>query len=166
MAARIFGGTSTTTTTGTGASASTPLVDSPRRKVIDAQPLASPSPVPSTTNTQLSDISYNISVLGTQLIFKGTNVAIDPRYFLSARQRLLAFRKILDQTHRDGENAVLSGSGQSRAHRRAAASVNLLEQQLKDQQNRFDAGTVSALQRLASRRWRSTIKFRYDYRAK
>src|SRR5436190_19908713 len=55
IGARIFGGTSTTTTTGTGASASTPLVDSPLSQVIDAQPLAAPSPSPTVTNTQLSD---------------------------------------------------------------------------------------------------------------
>src|SRR5438876_11033480 len=142
IGARIFGGTSTTTTTGTGASASTPLVDSPRSQVIDAQPLASPSPVPSTTNTQLSDISYNISVLGTQLIFNGTTWPSIRGTFFQRDSAYFAFRNTLDQViatvktqfYQIVVNKALIGVQEQ--------SVHLLESQLKDQQNRFEAGTV------------------------
>jgi len=142
IGARIFGGTSTTTTTGTGASASTPLVDSPRSQVIDAQPLASPSPVPSTTNTQLSDISYNISVLGTQLIFNGTTWPSIRGTFFQRDSAYFAFRNILDQLIATVKTQFYQVVVNRELIDVQQQSVNLLEQQLKDQQNRFDAGTV------------------------
>jgi len=58
IGARIFGGTGTTTTgpttigaTTTGTTLSSSLVDSPPSQVRDPQPMASPSPIPSVTNT-------------------------------------------------------------------------------------------------------------------
>src|SRR6266700_6107617 len=142
IGARIFGGTSTTTTTGTGASASTPLVDSPRSQVIDAQPLASPSPVPSVTNTQLSDISYSISVLGTQLIFNGTTWPSIRGTFFQRDSAYFAFRNILDQLIATVKTQFYQVVVNRELIDVQQQSVNLLEQQLKDQQNRFDAGTV------------------------
>src|SRR6266403_3767086 len=61
-----------TTPTGTGASGS--LVESPQSQVGDARTLAAAAPTatPGVRNTQLSDVSYSISVTGTQLIFNGT----------------------------------------------------------------------------------------------
>src|SRR5712691_8858103 len=70
--ARIFGtNTSTGTTTGGGTTPGTStgaasVVDSPRSQVAD------PSPTPALTASEVSDVSYNISVLGRQLIFNGT----------------------------------------------------------------------------------------------
>src|SRR4029077_13564712 len=61
--ARILG-SSTTTGTTTGST-------SPGTGTGAAQ-AAAPSPTPSITATELSDVSYNISVLGRQLIFNGT----------------------------------------------------------------------------------------------
>src|SRR6266446_10351457 len=142
IGARIFGGTSTTTTTGTGASASTPLVDSPRSQVIDAQPLASPSPVPSTTNTQLSDISYNISVLGTQLIFNGTTWPSIRGTFFQRDSAYFAFRNILDQLIATVKTQFYQVVVNRELIDVQQQSVNLLDSQLKDQQNRFEAGTV------------------------
>src|SRR6266480_7625553 len=74
VGARILGGTSTTTTGGTGTGAAASLVDSPASQVRDAQTFAAAAPTatPGVRNTQLSDVSYSISVLGTQLIFNGT----------------------------------------------------------------------------------------------
>src|SRR5690349_4065308 len=75
--ARIFGnttGTSTTSTTpsiGTGAAS---LFNPAASQVKEVQvPFAaqSPTPIP-ITNVEQSDISYSISVTGTQLIFNGT----------------------------------------------------------------------------------------------
>src|SRR5206468_2803336 len=66
-------GTTGTTPTGTGASGS--LVESPQSQVGDARTFAAAAPTatPGVKNTQLTDISYSISVIGTQLIFNGTS---------------------------------------------------------------------------------------------
>src|SRR5213083_289365 len=66
------GGPTGTTPTGTGASGS--LVESPQSQVGDARTFAAAAPTatPGVRSTQLTDISYSISVIGTQLIFNGT----------------------------------------------------------------------------------------------
>src|SRR5205814_7184869 len=75
VGARIFGTTTngTTTTPGTTGGAAS-LVEPVPSQVREIQtPLAAPSPTPVTVNNvQASDISYSISVLGSQLIFNGT----------------------------------------------------------------------------------------------
>src|SRR3989449_6927915 len=63
-----------TTPTGTGTTGS--LVEAPQSQVGDARTFAAAAAAPSATpvgNTELSDISYSISVTGTQLIFNGTS---------------------------------------------------------------------------------------------
>src|SRR5437773_405427 len=142
IGARILGGTSTTTTTGTGASASTPLVDSPPSQVIDAQPLAAPSPSPTVTNTQLSDISYSISVLGTQLIFNGTTWPSIRGTFFQRDSAYFAFRNTLDQLLATVKTQFYQVVVNRELIKVQEQSVHLLESQLKDQQNRFEAGTV------------------------
>src|SRR5437899_6888728 len=164
VGARILGGTGTTTTgptttgaTITGATAtaataaaattagttlSSSLIDSPPSQVRDPQPMASPSPIPSVTNTQLSDISYNISVLGTQLIFNGTTWPSIRGTFFQRDSAYFAFRNTLDQViatvktqfYQIVVNKALIGVQE--------LTVHLLESQLKDKQNRFEAGTV------------------------
>ena len=132
--------TAAATTAGTTLSSS--LVDSPPSQVRDPQPMASPSPIPSVTNTQLSDISYNISVLGTQLIFNGTTWPSIRGTFFQRDSAYFAFRNTLDQViatvktqfYQIVVNKALIGVQEQ--------SVHLLESQLKDQQNRFEAGTV------------------------
>src|SRR6266480_2812331 len=74
VGARIFGTTTTGTTPTpgtTGGAAS--LVEPVPSQVREIQtPLAAPSPTPTISAAQASDISYSISVLGSQLIFNGT----------------------------------------------------------------------------------------------
>jgi outer membrane protein TolC len=143
IGARIFGTTSTTTggtTTGGGATAS--IVDSPQSQVRDAQPLAAPTATPGVTNTELSDISYSISVLGRQLIFNGTTWPSIRGTFFQRDSAYFAFRNTLDQVIA----TVKTQFYQVVVNRELIAvqeqSVHLLESQLKDQQNRFEAGTV------------------------
>ena len=140
--ARILGtNTSTGTTTGggttpratTGAAA---LVDSPRAQVAD------PSPTPGITASQASDVSYNISVLGSQLIFNGTTFNQIRGTFFQRDSAYFAFRNVLDQLI-----ATVKTQFYQIIVNRDLVSVNeqnvhLLEAQLKDQQNRFEAGTV------------------------
>jgi len=135
-------GNATTTTTGTTTGAAASIVNSPASQVGDAQAMASPTPKPSVTNTQLSDISYNIRVTGTQLVFNGTTWPAIRGTFFQRDSAYFAFRNTLDlviatvktQFYQIVVNKALIGVQEQ--------SVHLLESQLKDQQNRFEAGTV------------------------
>ena len=159
IGARILGGTGTTTTgptttgatitgatataaTTTGTTLSSSLIDSPPSQVSNVQPPADPSPTPTIRSTELSDISYNISVLGTQLVFNGTTWPSIRGTFFQRDSAYFAFRNTLDQViatvktqfYQIVVNKALIGVQEQ--------SVHLLESQLKDQQNRFEAGTV------------------------
>jgi outer membrane protein TolC len=154
IGARILGGTGATTTgapiagatiagaTTTGTTLSSSLVDLPPSQVRDPQPLASPSPRPSITNTQASDISYNISVLGTQLIFNGTTYPQIRGTFFQRDSAYFAFRNILDQLLATVKTQFYQVVVNRELIEVQEQSVHLLETQLKDQQNRFEAGTV------------------------
>ena len=131
-----------TTTTGTITGTAASIVNSPASQVGDAQAIASPTPNPNVRNTQLSDISYNIRVTGTQLVFNGTTWPAIRGTFFQRDSAYFAFRNTLDQViatvktqfYQIVVNKALIGVQEE--------SVHLLESQLKDQQNRFDAGTV------------------------
>src|SRR5947199_5593227 len=130
-----------TTTPGGGAS----LVNSPPSQIKDIQQSAVPSSAAaasSSTNTALSDVTYTISVLGTQLIFNGTSWPSIRGTFFQRDSAYFAFRNILDQLI-----AIVKTQFYQIVLNRELVSVNeqsvhLLEAQLKDQQNRFEAGTV------------------------
>jgi outer membrane protein TolC len=89
-----------------------------------------------------SDISYNIKVTGTQLVFNGTTLPAIRGTFFQRDGAYFGFRNVLDQTiatvktqfYQVVVNKALIGVQEE--------SVHLLESQLKDQQNRFEAGTV------------------------
>jgi len=89
-----------------------------------------------------SDILYNIRVTGTQLIFNGTTWPAIRGTFFQRDSAYFAFRNVLDQLiatvktqfYQVVVNKALIGVQEE--------SVHLLESQLKDQQNRFEAGTV------------------------
>src|SRR5512133_285190 len=139
--ARIFG---TSTTTGTTTGGTTPgtatgaasVVDSPRSQVAD------PSPTPGVTATELSDVSYNISVLGRQLIFNGTTFNQIRGTFFQRDSAYFAFRNTLDQLIATVKTQFYQIIVNRELVTVNEQSVHLLEAQLKDQQNRFEAGTV------------------------
>src|SRR6266480_4088713 len=89
-----------------------------------------------------SDISYNIKVTGTQLIFNGTTWPAIRGSFFQRDSAYFALRNIVDQTI----STVKTQFYQVVVNRELIVvqeqSVRLLESQLKDQQNRFEAGTV------------------------
>jgi len=158
IGARILGGTGTTTgttttgatTTGatatgattTGTTLSSSLIDSPPSQVSNVQPPADPSPTPTVRSTELSDISYNISVLGTQLIFNGTTWPQIRGTFFQRDSAYFAFRNILDQLLATVKTQFYQVVVNRELIKVQEQSVHLLETQLKDQQNRFEAGTV------------------------
>src|SRR5881396_3541484 len=141
--ARIFGNTSTTPG-GVASGAAASLMEALPSQLREVQvPLAAPSPTPvRVTNVQASDISYSISVTGTQLIFNGTSWPQIRGSFFQRDSAYFAFRNILDQLI-----AMVKTQFYQIVVNRELVSVNeqsvhLLEAQLKDQQNRFEAGTV------------------------
>src|SRR5437763_9310609 len=146
IGARILGGTTgTSTTSGTAAtSGAASIVDSPPSQVRDSAgaALADPSPTPGATNTQLSDISYTISVLGTQLVFNGTTWPSIRGTFFQRDSAYFAFRNTLDQVIATVKTQFYQIVVNKALIVVQEESVNLLESQLKDQQNRFEAGTV------------------------
>jgi outer membrane protein len=139
--ARIFGtNTSSGTTTGGGTTPGTStgaaaLVNSPRSQ-------ADPSPTPAITASQASDVSYNISVLGSQLIFNGTTFNQIRGTFFQRDSAYFAFRNVLDQLIATVKTQFYQIVVNRELVTVNEQSVHLLESQLKDQQNRFEAGTV------------------------
>src|SRR6266700_861541 len=140
--ARIFGTTSGTGTTPGGTTGAASLFESLPSQVKDIQtPLAAPSPTP-ITNVQASDVSYTISVLGKQLIFNGTTFPQIRGTFFQRDSAYFAFRNILDQLIATVKTQFYQIVVNGELIKVNEESVHLLETQLKDQQNRFEAGTV------------------------
>jgi outer membrane protein TolC len=132
-----------TTPTGTGASGS--LVESPQSQVGDARTFAAaaaPTATPGVRNAELSDISYSISVIGTQLIFNGTTFNQIRGTFFQRDSAYFSFRNILDQLLATVKTQFYQVVVNGELIKVQEQSVHLLETQLKDQQNRFEAGTV------------------------
>jgi len=143
--ARIFGNTSSTT----GGTPTTPSVAAaslmegvPSSQVGDVRtPLAAATPSP-IRNVEQSDVSYAISVTGTQLIFNGTTFNQIRGTFFQRDSAYFAFRNVLDQLiatvktqfYQIIVNRELVGVNEENAR--------LLKAQWNDQQNRFEAGTV------------------------
>src|SRR5436189_1635618 len=138
---RIFGTTSATTGTTTGGATS--LMEEVPSQVRDVQvPLAAASPTPSIKNVQESDVSYAISVLGSQLIFNGTTFPQIRGTFFQRDSAYFAFRNVLDSLIATVKTQFYQIVVNSELIKVQEQSVHLLESQLKDQQNRFEAGTV------------------------
>jgi outer membrane protein len=135
--ARIFGSSTTTggTTPGTSTGAAS-VVNSQRSQA------ASASPTPGVTATELSDVSYNISVLGRQLIFNGTTFNQIRGTFFQRDGTYFAFRNTLDQLIATVKTQFYQIIVNRELVKVNQQSVELLDAQLKDQQNRFEAGTV------------------------
>src|SRR5882724_716115 len=143
VGARIFGTTTGTTTTPgtTGGAAS--FVEPVPSQVREVRPLlAAPSPTPSINTAQASDVSYSISVVGTQLIFNGTTWPQIRGTLFQRDSAYFAFRNILDQLLATVKTQFYQVVVNRELIKVQEQSVHLLESQLKDQQNRFEAGTV------------------------
>jgi outer membrane protein TolC len=147
VGARVFGTTSTSgtgTTPGTTGAAASLVQPLPSQAREIQPPLAdpSPTPTPSVTAAQASDVSYSISVLGTQLIFNGTSWPQIRGTFFQRDSAYFAFRNILDQLIATVKTQFYQIVVNRELITVNEQSVHLLESQLKDQQNRFEAGTV------------------------
>ncbi|HWN64234.1 MAG TPA: TolC family protein [Candidatus Binatus sp.] len=89
-----------------------------------------------------SDLFYTIRVTGTQLIFNGTTFNQIRGTFFQRDSAYFGFRNTLDQLLATVKTQFYQVVVNRELIDVQQQSVNLLEQQLKDQQNRFEAGTV------------------------
>jgi outer membrane protein TolC len=142
VGARVFGNTSTTTGTTPSAAVSSLMEGLPLSQVGDARtPVVAPTPSP-VRNVEQSDISYAISVTGTQLIFNGTTFNEIRGTFFQRDSAYFAFRNVLDQLIATVKTQFYQIIVNRELVKVNEENVRLLEAQLKDQQNRFEAGTV------------------------
>lgn len=132
------GGSLITTTTGGGVGGTPAPVPS-------ATPLPSATPTSTTTtftSSSVTDYSYNLRLTASQLIYNGTVIPAIRGAGAAANVSLFGLRDTIDrviatvrqQFYQVILNKALIGVQEE--------SVRLLESQLKDQQNRFEAGTV------------------------
>jgi outer membrane protein TolC len=141
IGARVFGNTSTTSGF-TSASGAASLMEGLPSQVGDVRtPLAAVTPSP-VRNVEQSDVSYAISVTGTQLIFNGTTFNQIRGTFFQRDSAYFAFRNILDQLIATVKTQFYQIIVNRDLVTVNEENVHLLEAQLKDQQNRFEAGTV------------------------
>jgi outer membrane protein len=142
--ARLFGNTSSTggSPTTPSATAASLMEGLPSSQVGDVRtPLAAASPSPF-TNVETSDISYAISVTGTQLIFNGTTFNQIRGTFFQRDSAYFSFRNVLDSLISTVKTQFYQIIVNRELVKVNEENVRLLEAQLKDQQNRFEAGTV------------------------
>jgi outer membrane protein len=138
---RIFGTNSNTTGVTPSAGAASLMEGLPSQVGDVRTPLAAATPAP-VTNVETSDISYAISVTGTQLIFNGTTFNQIRGTFFQRDGAYFSFRNILDQLIATVKTQFYQIIVNRDLVKVNEENVHLLEAQLKDQQNRFEAGTV------------------------
>src|SRR2546430_5909959 len=105
--------------------------------------LAAPTATPGARNVEVSDISYAISVTGTQLIFNGTTFNQIQGTFFQRDSAYFAFRNVLDSLIATVKTQFYQIIVNRDLVKVNEENVRLLEAQLKDQQNRFEADRKS-----------------------
>jgi outer membrane protein TolC len=110
-----------------------------------------PTPTPTGTPSRMgvggiknlrSDITYSIKVTGTQLVFNYSTFRSIRGTFFQRDSSYFALRNAVDQTIATVKTQFYQVIVNRELIVVQEESVNLLENQLKDQQNRFEAGTV------------------------
>lgn len=105
-----------------------------------------PTPVPGSgiggQKNRFSDLTYNIKVTGTQQVVNYSNWAAIRGTFFQRDSAYFGFRNILDTTIATVKEQFYQVVVDKELIKVQEESVHLLEDQLKDQQNRFEAGTV------------------------
>src|SRR5438874_2333708 len=89
-----------------------------------------------------SDIAYNVKVTGSQLVFNYSTFRAIRGTFFQRDSAYFALRNTVDQTIANVKTQFYQVIVNRELIVVQEESVNLLQSQLKDQQNRFEAGTV------------------------
>jgi outer membrane protein TolC len=107
----------------------------PGPTVAAAAATATPAP-------NLTDTAYSIQITGTQLVFNYSTFRSIRATFFQRDSAYFAFRNVVDQVIATVKTQFYQVILNRALIRVQEESVQLLESQLKDQQNRFEAGTV------------------------
>src|ERR1700730_15158009 len=89
-----------------------------------------------------SDIAYNVKVTGSQLVFNYSTFSAIRGTFFQRDSAYFALRNTVDQTIANVKTQFYQVIVNRELIVVQEESVNLLQSQLQDQQNRFEAGTV------------------------
>ena len=140
------GFTSTTTPGGTPVpTPSVQIVTAPPSQIRETAGEANAAAAPTATpraNTNVSDTAYSIRIIGQQLIFNYSTFRSIRGTFFQRDSAYFAFRNVLDQVIATVKTQFYQVVVNKELIAVQEESVHLLESQLKDQQNRFEAGTV------------------------
>src|SRR5205807_5102117 len=98
--------------------------------------------VPKPTRDSRRDITYNVHATGKQLIFNSSACRAIRGTFFQRDSAYFALRNTVDQVIATTKTQFYQVIVNRELIVVQEESVNLLESQLKDQQNRFEAGTV------------------------
>ena len=118
-----------------------PLVETPTSQITSDSSAVRAAAIKTTSPSQ-TDTAYNIRIIGQQLVFNYSTFRSIRGTFFQRDSAYFSFRSVLDQVialvktqfYQVVVNNALIGVQEEQ--------VQLLESQLKDQQNRFEAGTV------------------------
>jgi outer membrane protein TolC len=130
--------TSLTGATGVVTSSAAPLVDAPASQVTNTQAAAAVK----TPSINTTDTSYSIRVIGQQLVFNYSTFRSIRGTFFQRDSAYFSFRNVLDQVIALVKTEFYQVVVDNSLIGVQEEQVQLLESQLKDQQNRFEAGTV------------------------
>jgi outer membrane protein TolC len=109
--------------------------------VVTPTPTGTPTGIGGVKNLR-NDLLYTIKVTGTQLVFNGTTWPSIRGTFFQRDSAYFGFRNIVDQTIATVKTQFYQVVVNRELITVQEESVRLLESQLQDQQNRFEAGTV------------------------
>jgi outer membrane protein TolC len=105
-------------------------------------PIAEVAATPTTTIPSQTDTSYAIRITGSQLVFNYSTFRSIRGTFFQRDSAYFAFRNILDQVIATVKTQFYQVILNKSLIGVQEESVHLLESELQDQQNRFEAGTV------------------------
>jgi outer membrane protein TolC len=143
-------GTIGTITTGPGMTpvptpvTATALVKSPPAQQSDNPPELGTARAVSAARASVNttDTAYSIRITGQQLVFDYSTLRAIRGTFFQRDSAYFSFRNVLDQTITNTKTQFFQVVVNKALIGVQEESVHLLESQLKDQQNRFEAGTV------------------------
>ena len=118
------------------------IVDAPPSQLRDIPPPQQRTGAAVTQNPTVVDTAYNIRIIGQQLIFNYSTLRSIRGTFFQRDSAYFAFRNVVDQTIATVKTQFYQVLVNRALITVQEESVRLLESQLKDQQNRFEAGTV------------------------
>ena len=119
------------------------IVEAPASQVSSVEgPVAAAARAGGARSLEQSDVFYSISVTGTQLIFNGTTYPAIRGSFFQRDSAYFSFRNTLDQVIATVKTQFYQVVVDKELIAVQEEQVQLLQSQLKDQQNRFEAGTV------------------------